>query len=290
MQFSNFSIFIFFLIMKKKNSDLPITIIVCTLNEEKNILNCIDTIIKNNIDELIIIDGNSTDNTINLINNLQNHKIKIFKLNYGNLIEQRFIGAHKSKNELIGFVDADDRLEPDCFQKLKDELANYKASSVTAETVSFEKSNFWQKNWGKFTQLRKGVKYTNMTGRPCLMKKNSLLSIDLDKQFSFASEDTYISIELEKKGYVQLQGTGITRRIFPNNFNEIKKKLVIYGKGYRQIVDKYPEKKKNIYKHIFFKILIQNNFKFLTRFDLSAVLFNLIYFYFCFLGFYNLKK
>ena len=146
MQFSNFFIFIFFLIMKKKNSDLPITIIVCTLNEEKNILNCIDTIIKNNIDELIIIDGNSTDNTINLINNLQNHKIKIFKLNYGNLIEQRFIGAHKSKNELIGFVDADDRLEPDCFQKLKDELANYKASSVTAEMVSFEKSNFWQKN------------------------------------------------------------------------------------------------------------------------------------------------
>jgi glycosyltransferase involved in cell wall biosynthesis len=276
--------------MKKKNNTLPITVIICTLNEEKNILSCIDTVIKNNIDEIIIIDGNSKDNTINLINSLQNDKIKIFKLNYGNLIEQRFMGAYKSKNELIGFVDADDRLEPDCFQKLKDELINYKASSVTAELDSFEKSNFWQKNWGKFTQLRKGVKYTVMTGRPCLMKKNSLLSIDFDKRFSFASEDTHISIELEKKGYVQLQGTGISRRVFPNNFNEIKKKLIIYGKGYRQIIDKYPEKKKNIYKHIFFEILIKNNLKFLIRFDLSAVLFNLIYFYFCFVGFYNLKK
>jgi glycosyltransferase involved in cell wall biosynthesis len=276
--------------MKKIKSTLPITIIVCTLNEEKNILNCIDTIFKNNIDELIIIDGNSTDNTINLISNLKNNKIRTFNLDYANLIKQRFIGANKSKNELIGYVDADDRLEPECFQKLNYEMIKYKASSVTAQVECFEKSNFWQKNWGKFTQLRKGVKYTNMTGRPCLIKKSILLSIDFDEKFFFACEDTHISIELEKKGYIQLQGTGVSRRIFPDNFNDIKKKLIIYGKGYRQIVKKYPEKKKSIYKHIFFKILIQNNLKFFIKFDLPAVLFNLIYFYFCFVGFYNLKK
>ena len=276
--------------MKKENSILPISIIVCTFNEEKNILDCINSIINNNIDEIIIVDGNSKDNTVGLINNLRNNKIKVFKLDYGNLIEQRYIGASKSKNELNGFVDADDRLEPDCFLKLNNEMINYKASSVTAEVNSCKSLNYWQKNWGKFTKLRKGIKYTNTTGRPCLMKKSNLLSINLDKQFSFAMEDTFISIELEKKGYVQLQGTGISRRIFPDNFNEIKKKLIVYGKGYRQIINKYPEKKKNIYIHIFYKILIKNNLIFLFRLDLFAVLFNLIYFYFCFIGFYNSNK
>ena len=50
--------------MKNLNS---ITVTIPTLNEEKNILSCIKSIKKSGIKNIIVIDGGSTDNTINIL-------------------------------------------------------------------------------------------------------------------------------------------------------------------------------------------------------------------------------
>ena len=59
--------------MKNLNS---ITVTIPTLNEEKNILSCIKSIKKSGIKNIIVIDGGSTDNTINI---LKNSKIEFSK-------------------------------------------------------------------------------------------------------------------------------------------------------------------------------------------------------------------
>ncbi len=55
-----------------------LSIILCTYNEEKFILKTLNEIIKNDIvDEIIIIDDDSKDKTVEIINQIKNKKIKL---------------------------------------------------------------------------------------------------------------------------------------------------------------------------------------------------------------------
>ncbi len=61
-----------------KLSDLnKITVNIPTLNEEKNIIDCIKSIKKSGIKKIIVIDGGSTDKTIKLI---KSQKVKLIRV------------------------------------------------------------------------------------------------------------------------------------------------------------------------------------------------------------------
>jgi glycosyltransferase involved in cell wall biosynthesis len=85
-----------------------ISVIVLTKNEEKNIVDCIDTIPEDW--EVIVIDDNSTDRTVDLVKSLK-RKVAIYEhdLN-GNFSEQRNYGLKKAIYPWVLFLDADERL------------------------------------------------------------------------------------------------------------------------------------------------------------------------------------
>lgn len=83
-----------------------ITAIVLTKNEEKNIVGCIDSI--KWCDEIIVVDDNSTDNTLEL---LKKTKAKIFTRDLDdNFSMQRNFALEKSMGDWVLFVDADERI------------------------------------------------------------------------------------------------------------------------------------------------------------------------------------
>ena len=45
-------------------------VIVCAKNEEKRIKNCLKSLKQNKVDEIILVDGNSADRTIEISKNL----------------------------------------------------------------------------------------------------------------------------------------------------------------------------------------------------------------------------
>ena len=94
-----------------------ISVVILTKNEEENIIDCLEKILW--VDEIIIIDDNSEDRTIEVIKSLNNGKIKIYErwLN-NNFSEQRNFGLSKSTKEWVLFIDADERVS----EELKDEL------------------------------------------------------------------------------------------------------------------------------------------------------------------------
>ncbi len=96
-----------------------ISVIVLTKNEEKNIIDCIESIL--DFDEIIVIDDNSTDRTAQLVKNLSkiHSKIKLFaRALDNNFSAQRQFGIDKSKNDWIFFVDSDERIT----NELRDEI------------------------------------------------------------------------------------------------------------------------------------------------------------------------
>ena len=89
------------------------SIIIPTYNEEKNIKKLIDSIITqtHKINEVIIVDGGSTDKTIEIIKDYS--KIKLYiKPNY-NIAKARNYGIKKSTGEIIFTADSSTKLHKD---------------------------------------------------------------------------------------------------------------------------------------------------------------------------------
>jgi len=81
-----------------------ISAVVIAKNEEKNIESCLESV--KWCDEVIVIDDNSTDKTLEIAKNC-NAKIYTHSLN-NNFSSQRNYGLSKAKNEWVFFVDADE--------------------------------------------------------------------------------------------------------------------------------------------------------------------------------------
>jgi len=104
-----------------------ISAIILTKNEEKNIVDCIESVMF--CSEIIIIDDYSTDKTPEIIEHLaQRHeKIQIHRRKLENdFSSQRKFGIEKSSNDWIFFVDADERITSELTTEIKESLAEEK--------------------------------------------------------------------------------------------------------------------------------------------------------------------
>lgn len=94
------------------------SVVILTKNEENNILDCLETL--SEVDEIIIVDDNSSDRTLELVRNLKKKKIKICQ-NFldSDFSKQRNFGLSKAKNDWVLFVDADERVSPELSNEIK---------------------------------------------------------------------------------------------------------------------------------------------------------------------------
>lgn len=124
-----------------------ISIVIITHNEEKNILDCIESVM--DLGEIIIIDDFSEDRTYEVVKSLKNSNIRLYKRKLsGNFAEQRNYGLKKAAGDWVLFLDADERIT----SELKSEiLSKILISSSSTNGFFIKRSDFM---WGK--QLKHG--------------------------------------------------------------------------------------------------------------------------------------
>ena len=97
-----------------------ISVIVNCCNGETYLENCINSILNQTYSnyEIIFLDNNSSDNSLDVIKKFNNSKIKIYKTNsYLKLYDARNLAVEKSNGEFITFLDTDDWWTKDKLQK-----------------------------------------------------------------------------------------------------------------------------------------------------------------------------
>lgn len=124
-----------------------ITVIIPCYNIENYIEKCIESIENQtykNI-EIIVVDDGSKDKTVEILNNLQKKytNIKVYEnsKNKGAACARNF-AIKKAKGEYIGFVDSDDYITEDYYQKLMQKAIDENADLVATDIeVVFEGTN-----------------------------------------------------------------------------------------------------------------------------------------------------
>ena len=85
-----------------------ISVVIITLNEEKNIIDCIRSA-KLLSDDIIVVDSGSVDNTVQLA---RHEGARVFPIKWQGYGFSRNLGAGKAKHNWIFALDADERISP----------------------------------------------------------------------------------------------------------------------------------------------------------------------------------
>ncbi|BAZ13303.1 putative glycosyl transferase [Calothrix sp. NIES-4071] len=99
-----------------------ISVIIPAYNAERTILETISSVQQQTFSdfELIVINDGSTDRTLELLNSIEDPRLKVFSYSNGGLPVARNRGISHATGEFIAFIDADDLWTPD---KLELQLA-----------------------------------------------------------------------------------------------------------------------------------------------------------------------
>lgn len=111
--------------------DIKISIVVPAYNISQYIASCLESIQKqtwNNL-EIIVVDDGSTDNTVIVVESCaaKDDRIRIIKKENGGVTSARLAGVAAATGEFIGFVDGDDVIEPDMYERLLHNAVEYSA-------------------------------------------------------------------------------------------------------------------------------------------------------------------
>jgi glycosyltransferase involved in cell wall biosynthesis len=102
-----------------KESVAPkVSAVIITYNEESIIRETLSMLWW--CDEVIIIDSNSTDNTVEIC---EEYGCSVFKRSFNGFGEQKKFGVSKAKNEWILFIDADELLSEPLIEEIQEELS-----------------------------------------------------------------------------------------------------------------------------------------------------------------------
>lgn len=102
---------------------MEVSVVIPVYNEEKYIQNCLDSLLKQEEkpNEIIVVDNNCTDNTIELVKKYKD--IKIIREAKQGMIPARNAGFNKAENEIIAKCDADTILPLNWIKNIKNNFS-----------------------------------------------------------------------------------------------------------------------------------------------------------------------
>lgn len=113
-----------------------VSIIIPVYNAEEYLEKCLESVIEQTLQdiEIICIDDGSTDSSLQIAMDYQKQdgRIKVYHKENGGLVSARKKGVELAQGKYIGFVDSDDWVEEDMYEKLYKQASVYDADLVTS--------------------------------------------------------------------------------------------------------------------------------------------------------------
>ena len=128
---------------------MKISVIIPALNEAENITRCVASVEQQNGDfEIIVVDGGSTDGTVELVNS----RAQVIGSRRGRAVQMN-AGARKSSGDCLLFLHADSTLHARALDHLRQVMADARTAGGTF-TLGFDSDKFFLRFLSAFTRLK----------------------------------------------------------------------------------------------------------------------------------------
>ena len=115
--------------MKNNNNQNLVSVIVPVYNILDCLERCVDSLLAQTYKEIeiLLVDDGSTDGTGTLCDQLaeKDSRIRVFHKENGGSSSARNVGIQQARGEYLGFVDSDDYVEPDMYERLLEVLQQH---------------------------------------------------------------------------------------------------------------------------------------------------------------------
>lgn len=174
---------------------LPVSVVVAAKDVAKTLDACLTTVQKNNPAEIIVVDGKSTDKTIEIA---ESYGCRIYSDHGMGFNYAQQLGVEKATQEYIALVDADITLSEGILARLLTELKGSNCISMQATVLGVNLSSYWERagDWNfRLFQSRGG------NGLCCaVLRRDTILQYKFDSWLKGGGDHDF-TIRMKKAGY-----------------------------------------------------------------------------------------
>lgn len=172
-----------------------VSIIVPVYNMEKYLRECLDSLVGQTLDdyEIIVVNDGSKDGSWSIIEEYvykYSNKVRAFTIENSGLGEARNYGISKARGDYLGFVDSDDTVHLNMFQKMYEAAIKNDADCVMSDYIAFWENGKREYvtsviggNIDRFDILKYSAKYGVVNACTKLVKKELFDKIRFPKGF-----------------------------------------------------------------------------------------------------------
>ena len=131
---------------------LPLSAVIITKNEEKNIARCLGFFIKIVADEIVVVDSYSTDKTEEIC---LNYNVRFIKHHFEGHIEQKNYALSQATYQHVISLDADEALDEEMQNSVLEVKKDWSFDGYTMNRLTNYCGKWiWHGNWYPDTKLR----------------------------------------------------------------------------------------------------------------------------------------
>lgn len=254
-----------------------ISVIVPVYKVELYLAECVDSILAQTYQnlEIILVDDGSPDGCPDICEKYmeQDSRVQVIHKENGGLSDARNVGIEAAKGEYIGFVDSDDWIAPDMYERMASTAQEYAADVVVCEYYDCWKSKYsgWHKQETIVFSGQEGVEallglkfgnyawnklYRRELWTPDVRYPKDQLFEDVRTTYKILQKCQTVVAIPELKYYYRRHGGGIV------DVKQLKNKIQAieaHIERFNLIADNYPEQRAYMLKQIYWHLMPLRN-------------------------------
>lgn len=220
-------------------SKLPISVIIVARNAEKTIEDCLKSVQNNCPSQIIIIDDQSQDKTLEIS---RKYTKEIYSNEGWGISFARQLGLNRANQEYVSFVDSDITLTEGSLAQMLEEVKTLGYANIQARQQPTRCDTYWEWAVDQHYKLRESRNTSQLSA--CVLRKDIALKINFDPSIRIAGEDFDFLTRLQAEGFKVGVSTAVVYHVHRSNFKSFVKQRFWYGRSLPFLIKKYfPGKK-----------------------------------------------
>jgi glycosyltransferase involved in cell wall biosynthesis len=213
---------------------IDISVIVPVRNAEQMLDECLASIVEQDPREIIVVDGNSEDRTLEIA---RRYPVTIISDEGRGLPAARMLGAEAAASRFVALVDSDVVLPPGALEQLNDELVSKGYDALQAGLVSVAGPGYWGQALVHHHRSGRSKRWFGLVAT--VLERDRLLAFGFDDSF-LSGEDIELRWRLRMNGAkAAVSDHTIVLHRFGDTFDFAKSQWLADGEGLARMIRKH---------------------------------------------------